>query len=48
MPRLGRTALLKRDGRWSGTAKPDRRNETPREAEARRLEAARQAARGSV
>lgn len=47
MPRLGRTAFLRRE--YRRTLDPDRKpRETAREAEQRRLQAARQAARGSV
>lgn len=47
MPRLGRTAFLRRE--YRRTLDPDKRpRETAQEAEARRRQAAREAARGSV
>lgn len=47
MPRLGRTAFLRRE--YRRTLDLDHRpKESPREAEARRRQEARQAARGSV
>ena len=48
MPRLGRSQLLKKQHRWSGSTEPDRRRETPKEAEQRRQAAARRASWGSV